>query len=136
MTFLADENFIYRATRLLEVFDPSNEIRHLTDRFDKGTSDVDWIEAASAWDPRPVILGGDGRILRNKAERTALRAANLSFVYLTSGWTNLAWPVFAWKIVKAWPDIVTNVERSARPNVFEVSPGTLKVQRIGDTATL
>jgi hypothetical protein len=134
--FLADENFIRQAARLLEVFDPQNEVRHLTDCFETGTRDIEWIKAASEWEPRPVILGGDGRILRNKAERAALRTAHLSFVFLSSGWTNLPWSIFAWKIVKAWPDILASVERAGRPTIFEVKPGELKVARIGETAHL
>ena len=88
------------------------------------------------WDPKPIVIGGDGRILKNKAERAALRQADLSFIYLTSGWTNLEWPVFAWKIIKVWPDVVRNVETARMPTVYEVGPGNLKVKRIGDTARL
>jgi hypothetical protein len=67
------------------VFDPTNEVRHLAERFAKGTADIVWITEVSAWEPEPVILGRDGRILRNKAQRAASRTANLSFVYLAGG---------------------------------------------------
>ena len=136
MIFVADENFTVLGVRLLEAFDQQNEIRHLTDSFPKGTPDTTWIPSVSERDPKPTIIGGDGRILRNKAERAALRKADLSFIYLTSGWTNLEWPVFAWKIVKVWPDVVRNVETTRRPTVYEVRPGSLKVKRVGDTARL
>jgi hypothetical protein len=136
VTFLADENFIEHAVRLLEAFDQENEVRHLTDHFKKGTADAEWIGAIGAWDPKPVVIGGDGRILRNKAELAALRTADLSFVFLASGWTKLDWNTFAWKIVKAWPGIVENVQRAREPTVFEVRPGNLKVRRIGETRRL
>ena len=136
MIFVADENFTVLGVRLLEAFDQQNEIRHLTDSFPKGTPDTTWIPSVAEWDLKPTVIGGDGRILRNKAERAALRQADLSFVYLTSGWTNLAWPVLAWKIVKVWPDVVRNVKTARRPTVYEVGPGSLKVKRIGDTARL
>ena len=136
MIFLADENFIVHAVRLLEVFDQENEIRHLTDHFSKGTPDTTWLNSVARWDPKPTVIGGDGRIIRNRVERAALRTADLSFIYLASGWTNLEWAVFAWKIVKVWPDIVRNVETARRPTVFEVKPGSLKVERIGETAKL
>ena len=136
MIFVADENFTVLGVRLLEAFDPQNEIRHLTNSFPKGTPDTTWIPSLGERDPKPIIIGGDGRILKNKAECAALRQADLSFVYLTSGWTNLEWSVFAWKIIKVWPDVVRNVETAMRPTVYEVGPGNLKVKRIGETARL
>lgn len=136
MTFLADENFQIQGVRLLEAFDQENEIRHITDVLGKGTPDVEWLTAAGGWTPKPVIIGGDGRILRRKSELAALKAADLSFVFLAPGWTNLNWPTFAWKIVKAWPGVASNVSRALRPTVFELKPGNLKIDRIRETQVL
>ena len=136
MIFLADENFTSHGVRLLEAFDLVHEIRHLTDSFERGTPDVEWLGAIASWRPKPIVIGGDGRILRNKVERKTLRAADLSFVYLASGWTNLPWNDMAWKLIKVWPSIVRNVEQSRRPTVFEVKPGNLKVELLSPTALL
>lgn len=116
---------------MLEHFDRQNEIRELEACFPKGTPDIQWIPEVASWDPQPTVVCGDGRILKNRAELAALRDANLMFVYLASGWTNLAWADFAWKIVKVWPDIVRNVEKTRKPTIFEVAVRTLKVARIG-----
>ncbi len=113
MTFYADENVSDKLARLLEVFDRRNEIRHITDRYEKGTPDEIWIPGFASLSPTPVILGGDGQILRRKAQRTLLRDSNLSFVYLAKGWMNIPFEQQAWKIVKAWPDIVRNVEAAS-----------------------
>lgn len=136
MTFFADENFTIHGVRLLEAFDLQNEIRHLTDSFDKGTPDVEWLGGVSTWIPKPIVVGGDGRILRNKVERQALRDADLSFVYLAPGWTNLRWQDMAWKLVRIWPDVVKNVERSRQATVFEIKTTSLKVELRGTTRNL
>ena len=85
MIFFTDENFPYRANRLLGAFDPDNEVRALLDYFHKGTPDVDWLRQIGKWPERPVIVGGDGRILRNDVELAALRECGSTFVYLSRG---------------------------------------------------
>ena len=129
MIFLMDENISPHAARMLGHFDRKNEIRALEDHFEKGTPDVVWLTEVATWDSKPVIVGGDGRILKNPAERAALRSADLMFVYLASGWTKLPWEEQAWKIVKVWPAIVQNVVKTRHPTVFEVSVRSLKVDR-------
>jgi len=99
--------------------------------FDAGTPDAEWISGLASWDPKPVVVGGDGRILRNKVELAALKRAQLTFVYLSKGWTNLPWGDIAWKIVKVWPTITSSVVRIRKPTVFEVTCGkTMKMQLI------
>lgn len=129
MNFFADENISPTAARLLDVFDQENEIRALEDRFGQGKPDTDWLSALGEQSPKPVIISGDGRILKNKAELLALRQANLMFVYLAPGWTRLRWEDFAWKIIKAWPSIVQNVNTTMKPTIFEVRVKNLKVER-------
>jgi hypothetical protein len=128
MIFFTDECFMYKANRLVEAFDRENEIRPLLDHFDRGTPDVKWIPAIAAWNPKPVVVCGDGRILKNRVERQVLKEAGLTFICLASGWTNLPWPTFAWKIIKVWPAIVV-CGTAIKPTVFEVSPNTLKVEK-------
>ncbi len=136
MIFLADENFQIQAVRLLNAFDTRNDVRHLTEEFGRGTPDAEWIAACAHRFDKPVIIGGDGRILRNKVERAALRESDLSYVYLAPGWTNISWNDFAWKIVKAWPGIVGSLKDLLRPAVYEVKVASLKVERISETAAL
>lgn len=128
MIFFADENLPHKAARLLEVFDPSHEIRTLRDYFEPGTPDIEWLGAIAQWPEKPTVLCGDGRILRNKAESAALRDAQLNFVYLAPGWTQLPWHDFAWKIIKAFPAITQRVQTVLRPTVFRVSVKHLKVE--------
>jgi hypothetical protein len=71
--FFADENISSQVVRLLEAFDRENEVRAHKAYFSQGTADTIWIPEVAGWTPKPVILGGDGRILRNPAELAALR---------------------------------------------------------------
>jgi uncharacterized protein (DUF433 family) len=40
---------------------------------------------------------------------------------LARDWTNTARNEYAWRLIKLWPDIVSEAERSTRPSVFEVT---------------
>ena len=120
---------------MLNNFDRDNEIRASLDYFDEGTKDEEWMRVVASWDSSSVAVCGDGRILRNKVEKKVLKECGLMFVYLASGWTNLVWVQFAWKIVKVWPDIVKNVKQVRYPMVFEVTP-RLKIQSRGRISTL
>lgn len=133
MIFFADENFMERGVRLLEAFEQVHEVRHLLNYFPRGTPDTEWMAQIAGWDERPTILGGDGRILRNKVEAAVIAECDLMFVYLAPGWTNIKWHDFAWKIIKVWPAIVRNVESASRPTVFEVAVGDGKIRRVGLT---
>jgi len=133
MTFFTDECFIYKANALLEAFDREHQIIPLLDRFEAGTPDTDWLPSIARWSPKPVIICGDARILKNQVERAALKEAKLMFVLLASGWTQTPWHTYAWKIIKVWPRIVEVTSKTLRPTVFEVSVSTLKVEKRFET---
>lgn len=121
MRFFMDRNLPKQMARLLEAFDRTSEIRHLDDsEFADTTADIDWLRTISKWNPKPVVLCGDGRILRHPAESQALRAAELTFFHLAEGWVNLQWNDQAWKIIKVWPGIVRDAQ-PRRPTVYRVT---------------
>jgi hypothetical protein len=127
MTFFFDENFPINATRILDIFDLDNEMRHCTDLFEKGTPDVEWIEKLSKIDSKSVVVSHDGRILRNKVERKALVECNLTFVYFTGIWAHTPWNEFVWRIVKIWPNIIKNVSQIRKPTIFEVTQSKVRI---------
>jgi len=132
--FFADENISSQAAKLLEVFERKHEVRPHKAYFLPGISDTEWISQVASWEPKPAILGGDGRILTRPAELEALKQARLTFVFLAKGWTNLAWETFAWKLLKVWPDVVQNVERVRLPSLFQVTINE-KVEHQGTLAS-
>ena len=102
----------------------------------RGTPDLVWLAEAGRTEPRPVIVSADGRILRNAAERAALRSTGLTFVHLSRGWANTPWDEYVPKLTKFWPKIVREVRLLKRPAVLEVAVGGGKVKQVGFTADL
>lgn len=130
MIFFTDECISPRAAYMLDQFDRKHAVRAFPDSFGAGTPDVEWMREVASWDNDVVVVCGDGRILRNNVEKKVLKGCGFKFVYLAPGWTNLKWDVFAWKIIKVWPDIIRNIEQARYPLVLEVTVG-LKVQSWG-----
>lgn len=133
MIFFTDENISFRAAYMLDQFYDEHAVWAFLDHFKAGTPDPEWLAKVASWEEVPVVIAGDGRILKNKVERQVLKGSGLRFVYLAPGWTNLVWPAFAWRIVKVWPDIVRKVEQARYPMVFEVAIGG-KVTVLGRTS--
>jgi len=91
---------------------------------------VEWIKVLAADDPPWVIISGDGRILKNKAELIALKEARLTYFCLSRQLMHMKIYEQAWKFIKAWPDILENA-KGTTPRIYEISGGAgLKVERI------
>jgi len=121
MRFFLDRNVSKQMARLIEVFDRDHEVRHLdTAGFAHDTPDIEWMAMLAEEQPRPVIVSGDGRILRNAAEAQVLARSGLTFFHLAEGWINLPWDEQAWKIIKVWPSIVKDAQ-PRKPSVFRVT---------------
>ena len=121
MIFFLDENFIPKVGLILRAYEDRNQIFLFTDKFQKGTPDVNWIQNAGTWQPKPIIVGGDGRILRNDVERRILRESGCAYLYLSPGWTNTPVHPYAWKMLKFWPDVINHLHDLNRQAVVELS---------------
>ena len=121
MIFFTDENIAEPASDLLRVFDRGNEIRKFLEHFPRGTPDVDWLTEIKAWSPKPFIVCADGRILKNAVERAALKSSGCTFIYLASGWTNIAWDTYAWKVIRYWPEVRACAQKTEAPAIIELS---------------
>jgi hypothetical protein len=77
MRFFFDRNMPPQLARMVDALEREHTGRSYDDddRFTDTTPDVDWIKALAADDPPWVIVSGDGRILKNKAELSALKEA-------------------------------------------------------------
>ena len=123
MTFFTDECFAYQANALLRAFDGTSRIVALVDYYNgrKRVPDLEWIRDVSAWPEKPIVLCGDGHILTRPGERQALREAELTFVHLARGWTNLPWNLYAVKIIRVWPSILEWAKDTESPAIIEVT---------------
>jgi hypothetical protein len=107
-------------------------IRHHDEdeRFSPLTKDVEWITTLAAdGDPTWFVVSGDGRILKNKVEKQALRETGLPFFCLVRPWPETPINEYAWKFVKVWPTIL-EAARHGDGQVYKVSGGSsLKVEK-------
>jgi hypothetical protein len=127
MHFFIDRNVPVALARMLGHYDRAHTIIYHDDRFEKTTPDTVWLPSVAGWDPVPVVLSGDGRILRNPAELQVLRGLPITFFLFAGGWSDLAWPEFAWKAVKVWPEVVAAAS-PRRPSIFRIPVSTTKVE--------
>lgn len=85
MKVIVDENLPPALARALHaLFAGEHEIIHLRDKFGSGVSDLKWITDLSN-EGRWVVLSGDRRITRNKAEYHAFRSSKLIGLFLSAG---------------------------------------------------
>jgi hypothetical protein len=129
MRFFFDRNMPLRIARMVNAYEVDHTVQHHDEdrRFSITTPDKEWIAAIAADAPSWVVISGDGRILRNKAERAALDAAKLTFFWMTKPWSNMPIHQYAWKFIRVWPEILENALHG-KAKLFEVAGGkALKV---------
>ena len=134
MKFFFDRNISLYLARMIGILERGHAVRHHDEdpRFTSSTPDIEWISVLGKDHPAWVVISGDGRILRNKAEFAALREAKLTFFCMSKQWMNTPIYEYAWKFVKVWPDILENATlMSSNQCVFEVTGGkSLKLDLI------
>jgi hypothetical protein len=124
--FFFDRNISPRMASIIDIFDRDNTIIHHDQRFDPSTPDEDWLGAITQYDPVPVVVSGDARILTDPAQSQVLRGLSITFFALERGWLSLKWHDYAWKFVKVWPRIA-GAATPRRPSVYRVPVSTTKV---------
>lgn len=136
MNFFVDRNISMSLARMLAIYsEGEHEVRHLDqdDRFCDTTEDVEWITSIGAADPPWIALSADLAIMRRDAERKALEEANLTFFGFDRQWLKLRFPEQAWRLVKAWPDIVARAEAITSGHaIFRVHWGSrFEIEELG-----
>lgn len=85
MKVLIDENLPPAlAKALAALFNGRHQIQHLRERYGPGVKDVQWIKdlhEEGGW----IVISGDRRITRNKAEQRLFRSSNLIGYFLSRG---------------------------------------------------
>jgi hypothetical protein len=114
MKFFFDRCISQRIARMVGAFEPVHTVSHHDEfrEFTHTTPDVEWIETISKDDPRWIVISGDGRILKNKVERSALDHAGLTFFCMNKAWMSTKIYEYAWKFMKIWPEILESAEHS------------------------
>jgi hypothetical protein len=82
------------------------------------SDDVDWLEhlrRQKDW----IFITGDFQLLKNKAERAALRASGLHGFILATGYQKMPDHHVASNLVWKWPEIET-VTNALGPSIFQI----------------
>ncbi len=88
----------------------------------RSSSDLEWIEFLRSSSDVWIFISGDGRILRNKPERTALRAAKLSGFVMAPAYQKTPDHQVAAMLVWRWPDIL-RITELVSPSIHEIPFG-------------
>jgi len=94
------------------------EVIHLSQKFERNTRDVDWIrqlhedheDEEDDW----IIVSGDTRISRSKAERATWHESRLTAFFLDNGWSSKKFWVQAAELVRWWP-LILETSRKCSP---------------------
>ena len=120
MNYLIDENtppHLIRAIANLHSRDyHDDKVLSMPELKFAGIDDANWIaslvQSAEAW----TVITRD--LMRR--ERALLRSDNLTWFLLNRGWASFPYWELSWKLVKAWPEMVT-VGRRQPGQVFTVA---------------
>ncbi len=139
MRFFFDRSTSIQLCRMTSILEKGKHelVHHDEDsRFTQHTADTEWIAAIAKDRVKPIVIAGDGKILRRPIEVEALREANLTFFYLSDHWPQLGLSEMAWKVFKVWPEIIKHAA-VADPTVFEICAGkSLKIEEYRKTSQL
>jgi hypothetical protein len=127
---LVDENLSPALARALnELFAGKHEVIHIRAKFGSGVKDSEWIPALSA-EGRWIVLSGDRRITRNKAEYTAFRGSRLVGFFLSKGLYKAQVVKQMERILALWSAIETQAAIVAGGAMFELPMKTNRIEQL------
>lgn len=93
-------------------------------RFNELTEDVQWMRAIGSDSPKPIVLSGDGRILKKSGEVNTLRELGWTFFLFGEDFEQMQYHLQAWKFMKAWPEVLRECRKVRQASVFKVCTGS------------
>jgi hypothetical protein len=125
-----DENLPPALARGLNaLFSGEHDIIHIRDRFGTGAKDTHWIRELSAegsW----IVISGDRKIARVRAERVAFRSSNLVGFFLSRALTKAPLVKQAERILALWSTIEKQAQLVAGGAIFELPMRSLKLRQL------
>lgn len=120
MKVMLDHNMSPKIARALAaLFEGQHVVVPLKDKFPANTSDEVWIEALSKED-KWVVISGDRRITRNKAEYHAFRSSRLVGFFLARSLQKASVTKQAERILAQWDNMEAQVEIVRGSAMFEL----------------
>jgi hypothetical protein len=120
MKVLIDENLSPALARALnELFSGEHQVEHIRKKFQPGVKDVEWITALSQ-EGRWVVISGDRRITKVKAEYNAFRNSRLIGFFLSPGLKKAKVTKQMQRILALWDDMEALARHVAGGAMFEL----------------
>jgi hypothetical protein len=117
---LLDENLSPALAHALDaLFKNEHTIAHLREKFGMGVTDEQWINTLSQ-DGRWVVISGDRRITRNRAEFQVFRNSRLTGFFLSKGLYKARVIKQMERILAMWENIVTLSDTVEGGAMFEL----------------
>jgi hypothetical protein len=127
---LFDNNLSPRLARCLQaLMGDEHEIVALRDRFPMNTKDIDLIAELSrqgGW----IMISGDRRITRNKAERQAFQNSRIIGMFLSPGLYKAPILKQAERLIALWPSIEKVAAGVTGGSMFELPMTSLKISSL------
>lgn len=89
----------------------------------RSSTDLEWITYLQRHPDHWAFVTGDGRVLRNPAERAALRSAGLHGFVLAPAYQKTPLHQVAATVVWKWPEIESITKLVAAPSMHEIPIG-------------
>lgn len=87
----------------------------------RNSTDLEWIELLRATPDRWFFITGDGRVVKNPAERAALRSAGLHGFVLAPAYQKTPLNQLASMLLWKWPELLQVTDLLSAPTMHEVS---------------
>lgn len=127
---LIDENLPPAlASALNALFSGKHEVIHIRTRFGPGVKDVEWIEVLSA-EGQWIIISGDRRITRNRAEYLAFQYSNLVGFFLSAGLYKSPLTKQMERLMALWPTIEQQAGIVAGGAMFELPMTSTRIRQL------
>jgi len=115
-----DENLSPALARALHaLFAGEHEVAHLREKFGPRVDDADWISVLSA-EGRWVIISGDAKITKRKAEQAAFRNSRLIGFFMAPALNGAKVTRQMQRLLALWDDIEIIAERVAGGAMYEL----------------
>lgn len=127
---MVDENLPPAMARALAaLFVGKHEIVHLRDKFGPSVKDAEWIGALSA-EGHWVIISGDRRIAKNKAEQQAFKSSKLVGFFLAPSVQKAKLTKQMERLMALWETIEKQAELVRGGAMFEIPMKSSKLNQI------
>jgi hypothetical protein len=115
--------------RFLPFFVGKHEVIHLKQKFGSAVKDTEWISSLSA-DGRWVIISGDRRITKNKAEQQAFKGSKLVGFFLAPGLQKAKLTKQMERLMALWETIEKQAEIVGGGAMFEIPMKSSRLNQI------